>query len=293
MAVIYYKQFEGFNPLVDDLPTKPFTLLPVIANRARNLLPHRTREQAIAGANQISWIVSKANDKTGSHSVTHTENLRAVLNSYNLDSKEFPQGKQFEYFAILSLWRIVDTVRRSSSRIPPEIVEADSKASMSISPSDYGTKEEYFRLLSERSSEELRKLVPFAIPTGKFFEGEYQRTWFELSAAKHNLALAADYLAEAMDAVCWAEHLKQIEDAVITETRKRISLNASAAAIKRHAETNGYKEEVRAWYEKSFTQFRSLDAAARSAEKIVPVTFRTARKWIGEIAKDLHSARRM
>lgn len=71
---------------------------------------------------------------------------------------------------------------------------------------------------------------------------------------------------------------------------------AVVAANARHAENRAMKQEVWNWYEANEQCYRSMDAAAEAiAGKIAPITFRTARKWIGEHRKknpSIHSARR-
>ena len=54
------------------------------------------------------------------------------------------------------------------------------------------------------------------------------------------------------------------------------------------------KAQVLEWYELHKANFPSLDSAAEAVvvtEKLVPVTFRTAREWIGEYARRIRSAR--
>jgi hypothetical protein len=72
---------------------------------------------------------------------------------------------------------------------------------------------------------------------------------------------------------------------------------AVIAANARHAENRSMKKQVWEWYEANEQNYRSMDAAAEAiADKLVPVTFRTARGWIGECRKKMglmHSARRL
>lgn len=71
------------------------------------------------------------------------------------------------------------------------------------------------------------------------------------------------------------------------------SKNARTAALARHRENHAMRDEVWRWYEKNRDAFKSMDAAAAAvAGHIVPVTFRTAREWIGACEKRLRSARR-
>lgn len=60
----------------------------------------------------------------------------------------------------------------------------------------------------------------------------------------------------------------------------------AANANKRHEENRGMKAEVFLWCDEHLGEFRSMDSAAEAiAGKLVPVTFRTARSWIGDWKK--------
>lgn len=60
---------------------------------------------------------------------------------------------------------------------------------------------------------------------------------------------------------------------------------ARAGANARHAENRAMKSQIFEWYDSNRDSFCSLDAAAEAAAKIVPVKFRTARRWVGQCAK--------
>ena len=71
---------------------------------------------------------------------------------------------------------------------------------------------------------------------------------------------------------------------------------ASIAANARHAEHRAMKKDIWDWYKQNGHLYRSMDAAAEAAAgKIAPITFRTARAWIGQFKKSeaKHSARRL
>ncbi len=72
-----------------------------------------------------------------------------------------------------------------------------------------------------------------------------------------------------------------------------VSARQSAAAIKRHQEHHAMKLEVFAWLNLNFHKYRSMDATAEAiAGKLVPLKFRTVRKWVKEY-KDMQSAGRV
>lgn len=64
--------------------------------------------------------------------------------------------------------------------------------------------------------------------------------------------------------------------------RDRAMVNAAT----RHAEHRAMKADVFAWLDSNMRRFKSMDAAAEAiAGKICPITFRTARSWVGQWKK--------
>lgn len=73
------------------------------------------------------------------------------------------------------------------------------------------------------------------------------------------------------------------------------STNARKAAFARHRENHEMKAQVWKWYSEHKEMYPSMDKAAEAlvaSVKLVPVSFRTARAWIGEWVRDQRSARR-
>lgn len=104
--------------------------------------------------------------------------------------------------------------------------------------------------------------------------------------AQANAPVAMHFLARAyqnlFECTCQAQLLLGIA-----------STNARKAALARHRENHAMKAEVQRWYEQNKGAYRSMDAAAAAAAgKVVPVTMRTVRGWIGEYARSLRAARR-
>lgn len=62
--------------------------------------------------------------------------------------------------------------------------------------------------------------------------------------------------------------------------------SAAMKAGKRHEENRSMKAQAFEWIDANAAQFKSLDGmAAAIAGKVLPVAFRTARKWVGEHKK--------
>jgi hypothetical protein len=103
--------------------------------------------------------------------------------------------------------------------------------------------------------------------------------------------LASEKYFDAINWLAFAYHLHI--DAVLACERvlDRATSNARMAASVRHAENRAMKRQVMEWYTQHHSHYPSMDAAAEAvAGKLVPVTFRTARAWIGESKKQLRSA---
>ena len=91
------------------------------------------------------------------------------------------------------------------------------------------------------------------------------------------------------------EHLSHLSIGRFVELVLENSAKArqSAAALKRHHENHQMKADVFDWLESNIHNYKSMDAAAEAiAGKLVPLTFRTVRKWVKEY-KDMQSAGRV
>ncbi len=88
------------------------------------------------------------------------------------------------------------------------------------------------------------------------------------------------------------EHLNHFTIGRFVELVLENSVKAkqSAAAIKRHQEHYQMKADVFDWLGSNMHNYKSMDATAEAiAGKLVPLAFRTVRKWVKEY-KDMQSA---
>lgn len=266
----FYKQFETFNPLSGVVPDEPFSMLPSIAWRARALLRSRTVEQITSAAEGIDWAISEyflsirqeaiakllrdlrtpirykrdppgvgdtpcveeffywdggnlehgrwvfkdgMDDQLGISTAENTSEVDALKDtncSYVLgddDDPYFPGGKIYEYFAVLSLWLL---------------------------------------------AESLEWLKHNGAPSVRF-------------------SLAGEYALKSMDAVCYAEHLKDLdllkhdhsnkEAAKQEDERQRRSMKAKALNIARHRRDYEAKDLVLKEWEKETSMFSSGEKA--------------------------------
>jgi hypothetical protein len=165
--MFFFRQFETLDPLSADVSASSFAYLPEIAHRARALLKSRSKDQIIAAAEKINeeieryfldakdseimrlkdeispddedfqsyfewdggslkngrWLFKE--DMVDELGIATAENtsfvdaLKAVIedrDSYGFYEKvepvtsEYPQGKDYELFAVLSLWLVADSI---------------------------------------------------------------------------------------------------------------------------------------------------------------------------------------
>lgn len=111
----FFRRFEVFDPKDGDVPSYPFNHLASIALRARRLLSYRSREQIITAANNIDWIIvdyfSKDITLPDTEITSEVTALKEAISSYALDDDtDIPNAKEREYFAVLALWRIEDSL---------------------------------------------------------------------------------------------------------------------------------------------------------------------------------------
>jgi len=353
----FFRQFDDFDPLTGKPPAYPFSLLPSIAERARKLLAGRTRDQIISAAGTADWLIDDFIESTQSDIVrrviergswelgylreeerneagvrqllenwpseaddpapyyptpdntSEIDALRECIGTYALeDDSDFPNGRESEYFAVLALWKLADAINWLQWDRVKVIEEAATILSTPFQSELLGT------IGPSRDREEIR--------------ADLTRTMSLLDTPglghtddKFRFSSAGISALEAMDAVCYAEHLKATEELrrerdgllrqlhvqaapeyqmAIAERyaddilKKRISVANSKAAIKRHTENRSMKDQVFKWCAVKLREYPSMDAAAEAvAGKLVPITFRTARAWIGEYRRQEQSARRL
>ena len=76
-----------------------------------------------------------------------------------------------------------------------------------------------------------------------------------------------------------------IAELVILAKKSEKTTAARASAMVRHRENHSMKDEVVQWLDTNMPNFNSMDAAAEAITQQQPITFRTARGWVGEWKK--------
>jgi len=245
-----------------------------------------------------------------SENTSEVDALKACIDDYALsDDAEFPGGRTFEYFAVLTLWLVADALKWLKWTSEPQAMkrafdEAFAPMSMGKFPEVAATLNDVLKKSKDGVPEFVESYRAFMRAHG-------------LTDAVVQLTHAASSAICAMDAVCYAEQLRAVEqqaeelaqlrvqlhhlsqetEALAEEkARQRTSVAAQKAAIKRHSEHHAMKAQVFEWCAVHLAEYPSLDAAAEAITgkgKLVPITFRTARGWIGEYRRQVQSARRL
>jgi hypothetical protein len=290
----FYRQFDDFDPLRGTVPGSPFPSLPIIAARARHLIiKGRTRDELVHAAKSIDWLIDQyfrrnrmpgrirlhaefkdddwAIGKSSSSArlvpggTSEVFALTESLSAYRLDDDpNFPKGRDFEYLAVLALWKIADALQ--AFPLFNALVSPQGRRGLLGSEGD--------DIGSVPGGEQVLAAVEAAC-------------WGERLKANEGLTQEVIRLTVALD-----RQTTQAEELLKRKVKERVSLAARQAAIQKNAENRAMKAEVIQYYATNQHRFRSMDAAAEAiAGKIVPLKFRTVRDHLAEYRRTLRSAR--
>ena len=274
--------FETIDVLTETIPGVPFPQLPSIAERAAKLLSKRSHEEIVNGSKLLAWLVdsyfenivltefprltgrftdefnngtlpfnvdSLSPDEFDKAVENYTSNyirpenmtefmaLKNCIKLYKLDSPNFPDAYEYEFFAILSLWLVVDSLDWISFRS--------------------GKTKYLTNNISENFIAQFNNSKSF-----KFSQ----------------LCFASIVALEALNSVCYAEHLASVEAKASEMSKTLISLKARNNAIKRHAKnTVNIELAVKLFSEKNWCSTRQ--AAIAIAPKILANGKLTGREY--------------
>jgi len=320
----YYRQFDTFPPMTGKAPGYPFQQLPAIAERARYLLKGRTDQQIESAVEGIDWVIDEyfraAKDAEISrlrailseprkwkrepkntdtdyeyaqqffeldcdsgedcwiflddmeddlviptrHNTSEVDALKECLNDWaNIGGDEFLDEKEHELFAILALWMLADCLHYLAD--------------------DSSLSEDIDRMLESLSS----CLADHGI------KGSMVSTRF---------SMAGDAALKAMEAVCYAKHLKSIarledlrsekEKKQKKEERQKRSLLAEKLNIARHQKRNEVKSLVISEWKMDKSKFPSAEKAGGNysswlKDRGFEYEPRTVTGWIRDYAKEI------
>jgi hypothetical protein len=308
--MFYYKQFEAFNPVSDSVPDYPFPCLPDIAWRARRILHGGNLEKILAMAKKIDFEIC-----------CYLENLKDTAIA-ELHKKWSPGDEQFEWYfewdggtQYNGHWFFKEEMTEELG-IPTENNCNEVDALKTI----IEQRDSYFFLPKDAPEPE-----PDEYLEGKDIElFAVLSLWLIADALKctqeqgvYGKVIGADYAIKAMDAVCYAEQLREVEwlkefhAKTLTNMadnqadvrnklqaewkdreREKMSQRSRELNAARHAKTNNAKEIVIREWEKTRNQFPSAEKAGQhyadwlvSEGHIRSIEPRTVTGWIRNHAK--------
>lgn len=310
----YSSFFGSFDPKTGDVPDHPFSHLPDIAARARQILSWRSLDQIIHIAETIDWMVANYFDSCRSdviqaiaaqgdwqlgdrtYTVRSLADAESLLDGWPVEAEDVkpPLRDRYNTVATTALKACIDGFDVSNDPACPNASEADYFAVLALWKLQDAVR------WCERSPGQVVYSAEAAAFLAKFPDHVSGRV------ARTVLSLAGGYAIEAMDAVCHAEGMgivnafrfstdglkrelteaeKSTEARAEEIVKRRKSVDASTAAIASHAENRQIKATVFEWCEKHRNEYDSNAAAAEviaGRGKLVPMTFKTVEKWIGE-----------
>ncbi len=297
----YFRQFKKFDPKTGYVRGYPFKQLPEIAERARAILWNRTAEQIEAAAYGIDWaideyfngLLNQESERLRREASAlelcgvipgwppseeeleeiptkeNTSELAALKECVvwwdDLGGEEFPDGKQHEFFAVLSLWLVADALSWLEST--KELEERNILAVVEAAGLFKRTN------LSELCDDDIQELTT-------------------------SYSLAGDSALKAMDAVCHAEHLREVHSLADRlkashheQERKRRSMLAEKLNIARHQKTKEAKALTIDEWQKNPSAFPSAEKAGYQlsdwlATQGYQYEPRTITNWIRGYAKE-------
>lgn len=288
----YFGQFKEFNPLSGEVPESPFSLMPLIALRARALLKARTLEQIESISMEIDYAIycyfvdiknneiNRLNEilreprrwknelddgyeyalkffewdegsvengrwlfKEDMEDELNIQNkfntgevyvLKQLSESWGDFGRDISDFESYELFAILSLWNIADSLNWLQYK-----------------------REEVIKSLDDDAANILKEL------DDKLSDKENRK--------ETNLSLAGEASLNAMESVCYAEHLKSVGEIknayLVREKRKQEdeayqkSIRAKQLNIARHQKRNDAMQKVIEEWEKSISNWPSAEKA--------------------------------
>jgi hypothetical protein len=304
----FFQEFDEFYLLTETTPSYPFPQLPNIVSRAKQLLINRTRKEIISAANIVEWFIDehfiRCKDRLIQEILTNEDScynwvlgylpqedrnesgicdlldtwpsgadnpcpyfsssdntseltaLRECIEGYSLDDDvDFPNAREFEYFAVLAWWLVGESLMALPSK----------------------RRDDFSTLSTEQKAR-----IEFKEAIDKFVSPDT----LIVSAGKEAL--------EAMNAICYAEHLyaiaEQAEDLaklrielhqassntdmiVEDKLKQKVSLAAKKSAIKRHRKSKKLKEIAVTLY-----MTKTWPSVRQASKNIYPQLLETGRK---------------
>ncbi len=250
----FYKQFEEFNPLSGAVPDDPFSILPSIAWRSRALLKSRTVEQVTSATEIVDWAIDE-----------YFKSEKQLAIARLLESLNYPRRWKREPRSVVDDYEIAERFFEWDDWTDENgkwIFKEEMESQLGI-PTSENTSEVDALKDSNCSYVLLDETGEGGFPEGKLYEYfavlslwllAESLTWLKHNgAASVRFSLAGEYALKAMDAVCNAEHLREVarlEDSHLQKEvekqdveRKQRVMKAEKLNIARHKKDNEAKEK--------------------------------------------------
>ncbi len=316
----FLKQFDTFDPILGEVPDHLFPILPEIAWRARTILKSRTTSQIISLAKELDWAIEEyfrelkeseicrlesgmqCNDERyaqyfewdslnsgngrylfkdsmldeldipTAENTSEVDAIKECLGEWDdLGGEEFPDGKPQDFFAVLSLWLLADTIEWGVGKPSP--------------------------IVANFQSSKMAELVR-------------QRDPLDHLDKSYRIMMAGQSALKALDAVCHAEHLRevaQLEQAFSSkeitkqaEESKHRSMRTEKLNISRHQNRNEARAKVIDKWQKTPDEWISAakagiflsnwllgQGAGNDSKPLFDYQPRTVSDWIREHAKKI------
>lgn len=229
--MLYYHQFKSFNPLVEYVPFAPFSYLPKIVWRARALLHGRSIEQIEKMAKEISDDIGGYYEDEKSNAISE---LKSKFSNGELSAEEFESFFDWDGGSVANGRWLFKHGMEDELDIPTENNDSEVDALKAVIESRDG----HMFWLPEDSSN-----APHEYSDIKDYEMfAVMSLWFVADALDainkggiNSKSIAGDYLIESMDAVSYAEYLRDAEW-LVSYTKKTNNKTLSEALSKQKAE---------------------------------------------------------
>jgi len=227
--MFFHNQFERFDPVSSYVPSQPFTYLPEIAYRARSLLQYRTLEQITLIAKRISYEVDRYFFDIKDTAISE---LKDKLNE---------RGEDFERFFDWDGSSKIDNGRwtfKDDMEDELDIQTEKNTSEVDVLKSIIEDRDSCF-FLPKGAPESEREEWPEGSRHELF---AVLSLWLLVDAIdwadekfRHNLSIAGEYAIKAMDAVCYAERLRE-EDWLESYIKKMANAELTEALLKQKTE---------------------------------------------------------
>ena len=203
-AMFFFKQFQTFDPRAGDVPSQPFTYLPEIAYRARALLQNRTAEQIETAAKKISEEVDGYFRDLKDCEISRLQSEfergdKTLVEFFEWDGGTRANGHWLFKEEMENELDILTAVNSSEVDALKAIIENRDSCFFLPKGAPEPEREEW----PEGTRHEL-----FAVLSLWLLADAMER---KDGKSKYGLSIAGEYAIKAMDAVCYAEHLREAD----------------------------------------------------------------------------------